>query len=55
VVAICDPRLRTRGYGAMFLASLPPARVVTDAAEAAGFLRRRLAEAGLASVEAREA
>ncbi|HXV41204.1 MAG TPA: ATP-dependent DNA helicase [Steroidobacteraceae bacterium] len=55
VVAICDPRLRTRGYGAMFLASLPPARVVTDAAEAAGFLRRRLAEAGLATAEAREA
>jgi len=55
VVAICDPRLRTRGYGAMFLASLPPARVVTDAAEAAGFLRRRLAEAGLATAELREA
>ncbi|HEU0224604.1 MAG TPA: ATP-dependent DNA helicase [Steroidobacteraceae bacterium] len=55
VVAICDPRLRTRGYGAMFLASLPPARVVTDAADAADFLRRRLAEAGLAAAEAREA
>jgi ATP-dependent DNA helicase DinG len=55
VVAICDPRLRTRGYGAMFLAALPPARVVTAAAEAAGFLRRRLAEAGLATAEAREA
>ena len=30
VVAICDPRLRTRGYGAMFLGALPPARVVTE-------------------------
>jgi hypothetical protein len=39
----------------MFLAALPPARVVTAAAEAAGFLRRRLAEAGLATAEAREA
>jgi ATP-dependent DNA helicase DinG len=55
VVAICDPRLRTRGYGAMFLGSLPPARVVTDAAEAASFLRKRIAEAGLALPEAREA
>ncbi len=55
VVAICDPRLRTRGYGGMFLASLPPARVVTESAEAAAFLRRRLAEAGVEPQEAREA
>jgi ATP-dependent DNA helicase DinG len=55
VVAVCDPRLRTRGYGAMFLGALPPAAVVTDAAEAAKFLRRRIAQAGLALPEAREA
>jgi ATP-dependent DNA helicase DinG len=55
VVAICDPRLRSRGYGAMFLASLPPARLVTEAAEAAEFLRRRLTQAGQDRVEAREA
>ncbi|MGQ0383670.1 MAG: ATP-dependent DNA helicase [Gammaproteobacteria bacterium] len=55
VVAICDPRLRTRGYGATFLASLPPARVVTDPAVAAAFLRSRLAQAGLAAAEACEA
>jgi len=55
VVAICDPRLRSRGYGAMFISSLPPAPVVTDAAEAASFLRRRIAQAGLGLPEAREA
>jgi ATP-dependent DNA helicase DinG len=47
VVVLCDPRLRTRGYGRLFLASLPPATVVTDVDEAAGFLRRRLARAGV--------
>jgi ATP-dependent DNA helicase DinG len=43
VVAICDPRLRTRGYGRTFVAALPPARVVEDGDEAARFLRRKLA------------
>ena len=55
VVAICDPRLRSRGYGRLFLASLPPARVASDAAEAASFLRRRLALAGLAAPAVLEA
>ncbi|MBF8292598.1 MAG: hypothetical protein HW392_1425 [Steroidobacteraceae bacterium] len=55
VVVICDPRLRSRGYGSLFLASLPPARIATDGAEAAAFLRRRLAEAGLQVPEARQA
>ncbi|MGH8250512.1 MAG: ATP-dependent DNA helicase [Steroidobacteraceae bacterium] len=55
VVAICDPRLRTRGYGPLFINSLPPAPVASDAAEAAAFLRRRVAEAGLAIAVAREA
>ena len=27
---LCDPRLRTRGYGRLFLDSLPPATVATD-------------------------
>jgi ATP-dependent DNA helicase DinG len=48
VVVLCDPRLRTRGYGRLFMSSLPPATVVTDADEAASFLRRRLALAGVA-------
>jgi ATP-dependent DNA helicase DinG len=43
VVAICDPRLRTRGYGRSFLAALPPARRVTSEAEAVDFLRGRCA------------
>ena len=30
VVMLCDPRLRTRGYGRTFLGALPPATVVTD-------------------------
>jgi ATP-dependent DNA helicase DinG len=47
VVVLCDPRLRSRGYGQVFLASLPPAPVVTDGEEASTFLRRRLARAGL--------
>jgi ATP-dependent DNA helicase DinG len=52
VVAICDPRLTSRGYGPMFLGALPPARVVTDLDEAVSFLRRRIGEAGLAPSEA---
>jgi ATP-dependent DNA helicase DinG len=55
VVMLCDPRLRTRGYGRLFLASLPPATVVTEAGEAASFLRRRLARAGVAAPLAVEA
>ncbi len=55
VVVICDPRLRSRGYGPKFIAALPPARIAADRAEAAAFLRRRLAEAGLGVPEARQA
>ncbi|HEX9708312.1 MAG TPA: ATP-dependent DNA helicase [Steroidobacteraceae bacterium] len=55
VVMLCDPRLRTRGYGRSFIAALPPATVVTEAVEAASFLRRRLALAGLAVPAACEA
>ncbi len=55
VVAICDPRLQTRGYGRTFVASLPPARVVTKEGEATSFLRKRIREAGLDLPAVREA
>jgi len=47
VVAICDPRLRTKSYGRLFLQALPPARLTREGDEAADFLRERLAEAGI--------
>ena len=40
VVVICDPRLVTRGYGKVLLASLPPMRRTRDADEVLRFLRR---------------
>ncbi len=42
VIVIGDPRLRTKAYGRVFLAALPPAPVLEDGAAAAGFLRERL-------------
>jgi len=47
VVAICDPRLRTKAYGRLFVQALPPATVTVEGDEAAGFLRRRLRESGI--------
>ena len=47
VVMLCDPRIAKRGYGRLFVASLPPAPVILDESEATGFLRRQLARAGL--------
>jgi ATP-dependent DNA helicase DinG len=41
VLAILDPRLRTKGYGRRFLASLPPAAVTTDLADIRRFLARK--------------
>jgi ATP-dependent DNA helicase DinG len=38
VVAILDPRVRTRPYGRVFLESLPPCRVVSDRQAVARFL-----------------
>ncbi|MDT5293284.1 MAG: ATP-dependent helicase DinG, partial [Acidobacteriota bacterium] len=35
ILAVLDPRLRTAGYGRLFLASLPPCRVTSDLAAAA--------------------
>jgi ATP-dependent DNA helicase DinG len=40
VLAVLDPRLRTRGYGRRFLDSLPPAPVTTDIVAIERFLRR---------------
>lgn len=45
VVVLCDPRLRTRGYGRIFLDSLPPMPRTTDLDEVTRFLRTRLATA----------
>ncbi len=35
VLAVLDPRLRTQGYGRLFLKSLPPCRVTSDIGEVA--------------------
>ncbi len=40
VVVICDPRMRGRAYGRVFLAALPPMSVTQDADEARRFLVR---------------
>jgi ATP-dependent DNA helicase DinG len=40
VLAVLDPRLRTKGYGRRFVASMPPAPVVHDIAEVAAFFSR---------------
>jgi ATP-dependent DNA helicase DinG len=37
-VVVCDPRLRTRGYGRVFLAALPPIPVTHDLGEVRAFL-----------------
>jgi ATP-dependent DNA helicase DinG len=42
VVMIGDPRLRSRGYGRSFLASLPPMPVTTRVEEVVAFLRHHL-------------
>jgi ATP-dependent DNA helicase DinG len=42
VVMLCDPRLRTRGYGRIFLDSLPPMRRTNSLEEVTSFLRTRL-------------
>jgi len=38
VLVVLDPRLRTKGYGRRFLASLPPARVVHELDAVSAFL-----------------
>jgi ATP-dependent DNA helicase DinG len=49
VVAICDPRLRTKAYGRQFIQALPPAALTQDGSEAVRFLQERLADAGVES------
>jgi ATP-dependent DNA helicase DinG len=42
VVVLTDPRLRTKGYGRQFIASLPPMARTDDPAAAVAFLRQHL-------------
>lgn len=42
VVVLCDPRLRTRGYGRIFLDSLPPMPRTSRLDEVVAFLHERL-------------
>lgn len=43
VLVICDPRMRTRSYGRVFLDSLPPMRLAESQSEVEEFLRADLA------------
>jgi ATP-dependent DNA helicase DinG len=43
VLAVLDPRLRTKGYGKMFLQSLPPCRVTSNIDDLARVFESRLA------------
>ena len=40
VLVICDPRMRTRNYGEVFLNSLPPMPITTELSEVEGFFRQ---------------
>jgi ATP-dependent DNA helicase DinG len=44
VLAVLDPRLRTSGYGRLFLQSLPPSRVTTDIGEVEEMFKDRPAK-----------
>lgn len=46
VIMLCDERLRTRGYGRIFLDSLPAMPRTHDVNEVAAFLKSKLMEAG---------
>jgi ATP-dependent DNA helicase DinG len=43
VIVIGDPRVKTKGYGRLFLDALPPSPVITDVSKGAEFLVSRLA------------
>jgi ATP-dependent DNA helicase DinG len=43
VLAVLDPRLRTKGYGRLFLESLPPCRVTSDITDVARVFDERAA------------
>jgi len=47
VVVLCDPRVRTRGYGRLFLDSLPPMPRTDDADRVTAFLRTVLEHRGI--------
>jgi len=47
VIAICDPRMTSKSYGRLLLATLPPMPIVRTAEEATQFLRDRLAQSAL--------
>jgi ATP-dependent DNA helicase DinG len=36
-LVVCDPRLRTKSYGRVFLESLPPMKLAADRAEVEAF------------------
>jgi ATP-dependent DNA helicase DinG len=40
VLMLCDPRIRTKAYGRLFISSLPPIPKLTSLADVAGFLVR---------------
>jgi ATP-dependent DNA helicase DinG len=42
VIVIGDPRISTKGYGRVFLDSMPPSPIITDGAAGAQFLAERL-------------
>ena len=44
ILAVMDPRLRSRHYGKIFLRSLPPYRVVHDLEQARAFFDRKTRE-----------
>jgi ATP-dependent DNA helicase DinG len=44
VMMLCDPRLRTRAYGSVFIASLPRMRLASSCEEAEEFLRTIVGE-----------
>ncbi|HUX72879.1 MAG TPA: ATP-dependent DNA helicase [Steroidobacteraceae bacterium] len=44
VIVIGDPRVATKSYGRLFLAALPPAPLIADAAAGARFLAERFAK-----------
>ncbi len=54
VIVIGDPRLKSKAYGRVFLDSLPPSPLITDAGEGATFLIDRLGalQAGAAAAQA---
>jgi len=49
VVVVCDPRLQGRGYGRVFVGSLPPMSLVTELPPVLALLRELEADIGTAS------